>query len=84
MRVVSRRGTAGFMELRRHGATILEKPFERRAGRRWWRVRLPGSLMRQLLRAARGPSGWGWPDRHHRAGAGAGFRHRAAVTLMPS
>jgi hypothetical protein len=50
VRIVSRRGAAGFMELRRHGATILDKPFERRAGRRSVRLRLPGTLMRRLLR----------------------------------
>jgi hypothetical protein len=50
VRLVSRRGAAGFMELRRHGATILDRPFERRAGRRSVRLRLPRPLMRQLLR----------------------------------
>jgi hypothetical protein len=37
------------MELRRHGATILEKPFERRAGSRTLRLRLPSPLMSRLL-----------------------------------
>jgi hypothetical protein len=80
VRVVSRRGAAGFIELRRHGATILEKPFERRAGRRSVRLRLPISLTRQLLR-----------QRSLRVGirtvtterAGSELRHRAAVTLTP-
>jgi hypothetical protein len=49
VRIVSRRGAAGFMELRRHGATILEKPFERRAGSRTLRLRLPSPLMSRLL-----------------------------------
>lgn len=49
VRVVSRRGAAGFIELRRHGATIVEQPFERRAGGRTVRLRLPRLLMSRLL-----------------------------------
>lgn len=80
VRVVSRRGCAGFMELRRHGATILEKPFERRAGRRSVRLRLPRSLMRQLLRqgSLRGAIRTVTTER-----AGNELRHRRAVTLTP-
>jgi hypothetical protein len=80
VRVVSRRGAAGFMELRRHGATILEKPFERRAGRTSVRLRLPGSLMRQLLRrgSLRVAIRTITTER-----AGSELRHRRAVTLTP-
>jgi hypothetical protein len=80
VRVVSRRGAAGFMELRRHGATIVEKPFERRAGRRSVRLRLPGSLMRQLLRqgSLRVAIRTVTTER-----AGDELRHRQTVTLTP-
>jgi hypothetical protein len=80
VRVVSRRGAAGFVELRRHGATILEKPFELRAGRRSVRLRLPGSLMRQLLRQGNLRVGIRTVTTER---AGSELRHRAAVTLMP-
>ena len=81
VRVVSRRGAAGFMELRRHGATILEKPFERRAGRRSVRLRLPGSMMRQLLRqgSLRVALRTVTTER-----AGDELRHRQTITLTPS
>jgi hypothetical protein len=80
VRVVSRRGAAGFMELRRHGLTILEKPFERRAGRRSVRLRLPRPLMRQLLRqgSLRVAIRTVTTER-----AGNELRHRRAVTLTP-
>jgi hypothetical protein len=78
--VVSRRGAAGFMELRRHGATILEKPFERRAGRRSVRLRLPGSLMRRLLRQGSLRVGIRTVTTER---AGSELRHRAVVTLTP-
>jgi hypothetical protein len=80
VRLVSRRGAAGFIELRRHGATILDKPFERRAGRRSVRLRLPGNLMRRLLRqgilqvAIRTVT----TER-----SGNELRHRRVVTLTP-
>jgi hypothetical protein len=80
VRVVSRRGAAGFMELRRHGATILEKPFERRAGRRSVRLRLPGSLMRRLLRQGSLRVGIRTVTTER---AGSELRHRAVVTLTP-
>jgi len=78
VRVVSRRGAAGFMELRRRGLTILEKSFERRAGRRSVRLRLPGPLMRQLLRqgSLRVAIRTVTTER-----AGNELRHRRAVTL---
>jgi hypothetical protein len=81
VRVVSRRGAAGFMELRRHGATILEKPFERRAGRRSVRLRLPGSLMTQLRRqgSIRVAVRTVTTER-----AGDELRHRQTITLTPS
>jgi len=68
------------MELHRHGATIVEKPFERRAGRRSVRLRLPGSLMRQLLRpgSLRVAIRTVTTER-----AGNELRHRRAVTLTP-
>jgi hypothetical protein len=81
VRVVSRRGSAGFMELRRNGATILEKPFERRAGRRSVRLRLTGSLMRQLLRQGSLRVGIRTVTTER---AGDELRHRQTVTLMPA
>lgn len=81
VRVVSRRGSAGFMELRRNGATILERPFERRAGRRSVRLRLPGSLMRQLLRRGSLRVGIRTVTTER---AGDELRHRRTVTLTPS
>ena len=80
VRLVSRRGAAGFMELRRHGATIVEKPFERRAGRRSVRFRLPGSLMRQLLRQGRLVVAIRTVTTER---AGDELRHRQTVTLTP-
>jgi hypothetical protein len=80
VRVVSRRGAAGFMELRRHGATIVEKAFERRAGRTSVRLRLPGSLMRQLLRQGSLRVAI-WTVTTERAGDE--LRHRRALTLTP-
>jgi hypothetical protein len=68
------------MELRRHGLTILEKPFERRGGRRSVRLRLPRPLMRQLLRqgSLRVAIRTVTTER-----AGNELRHRRAVTLTP-
>ena len=80
VRVVSRRGAAGFMELRRHGATIVEKAFERRAGRRSVRLRLPRSLMRQLLRQGSLQVAILTVTTER---AGNELRHRRAVTLTP-
>lgn len=78
--VDSRRGAAGFMELRRHGATIVETPFERRGGRSTVRLRLPGELMSQLLRqgSLRVAIRTVTTER-----AGNELRHRRAVTLTP-
>jgi hypothetical protein len=78
--VVSRRGTAGFMELRRNGATIVEKHFERRAGRRSVRLRLPASLMRELLRQGSLRVGIRTVTTER---AGDELRHRQTVTLTP-
>src|SRR5215218_4875630 len=80
VRVVSRRGSAGFIELRRDGATILDRPFERRAGRRSVRLRLPASLMRQLLRQGSLQVGVRTVTTER---AGNELRHRRAVTLTP-
>lgn len=80
VRMVSRRGAAGFMELRRHGATILEKAFERRAGRTSVRLRLPGELMRQLLRRGSLQVAIRTVTTER---AGNELRHRRAVTLTP-
>jgi hypothetical protein len=80
VRLVSRRGAAGFIELRRHRATIVDKPFERRAGSRSVRLRLPRSLMRQLLRhgSLRVAIRTVTTER-----TGNELRHRRAVTLTP-
>jgi hypothetical protein len=80
VRLVSRRGAAGFIELRRHGATILEKPFERRAGSRTLRLRLPGPLMCRLLQqgSLRVAITTVTTER-----AGNELRHRQVVTLTP-
>ena len=80
VRVVSRRGSAGFIELRRDGATILDRPFERRAGTRSVRLRLPRSLMRQLLRQGSLQVGVRTVTTER---AGNELRHRRAVTLTP-
>jgi hypothetical protein len=79
VRMVSRRGAAGFMELRRHGATILEKAFERRAGRTSVRLRLPGELMRQLRRGSLQVAIRTVTTER----AGNELRHQRAVTLTP-
>jgi hypothetical protein len=78
---VSRRGAAGFMELRRHGSTLLEKRFERRAGRRSVRFRLPGSLMSRLLRQGSLRVGIRTVTTER---AGDELRHRQTVTLTPA
>jgi hypothetical protein len=68
------------MELRRNGATIVEKAFERRAGRRSVRLRLPGSLMSQLLRHGSLRVGIRTVTTER---AGNELRHRRTVTLTP-
>ena len=80
VRVISRRGAAGFMEVRRHGATILEKRFELRAGRGSVRLRLPGGLIKQLLqqRSLRVAIRTVTTER-----AGNELRHRQALALTP-
>ena len=78
--VVSRRGAAGFIELRRHDATILDKPFERRAGRRSVRLRLHGTLMRRLLRQGSLQVTIRTITTER---AGNELRHRRVVTLTP-
>jgi hypothetical protein len=80
VRVISRRGAAGFIEVRRHGATILEKPFERRAGRSTVRLRLPTPLMSRLLQrgSLRVTIRTVTTER-----AGDELRHRRVLTLTP-
>jgi hypothetical protein len=50
VRLRCRRGCGGFVSLRRHGATLVEKRFEHVAGSFSVRLRLTKSLMGELRR----------------------------------